>query len=193
MRNCSFALTHPNPIWAHLEADAEVRLAVIGDYASIPTYWRAKPAALTRTMCPTRNYAAVQFVCGPTIVDDSEGKAQILARPTRRLLHPTGDHAAVHAGEKAYGRIVAGHPRVRLTMLRVEAKFKYDDANPGALPTRHRVPSNNAYRGPGTGARPCRHRAAPSAADGAFSGWHPRYRVSGCAYWPQAARPARHD
>lgn len=130
MRNCSFALTHPNPIWAHLEADAEVRLAVIGDYASIPTYWRAKPAALARTMCPTRNYAAVQFVCGPTIVDDSEGKAQILARPTRRLLHPTGDHAAVHAGEKAYGRIVAGHPR----------RAPHDAAGRGQIQVRRRQP-----------------------------------------------------
>src|SRR5690625_7660706 len=100
MRNCSFALTHPNPIWAHLEADAEVRLAVIGDYASIPTYWRAKPAALTRTMCPARNYAAVPLVCGPAVVDEAEGKAGILARPSQLLPHPTGDHPDVPAGQK---------------------------------------------------------------------------------------------
>jgi transcriptional regulator len=35
-------LARPNPVWPHLEAAAEVRLAVIGDYAYIPTYWRAK-------------------------------------------------------------------------------------------------------------------------------------------------------
>jgi transcriptional regulator len=35
-------LARPNPVWPHLEAAAEVRLAVTGDYAYIPTYWRAK-------------------------------------------------------------------------------------------------------------------------------------------------------
>ncbi len=29
----------PNPGWPHLEAAAEVRLAVTSDYAYIPTYW----------------------------------------------------------------------------------------------------------------------------------------------------------
>jgi len=32
-------LARPNPVWPHLEAAAEVRLAVTGDYAYIPTYW----------------------------------------------------------------------------------------------------------------------------------------------------------
>lgn len=31
-----FHLARPNPVWRHLEAAAEVRLAVIGDYAYIP-------------------------------------------------------------------------------------------------------------------------------------------------------------
>jgi Putative FMN-binding domain len=35
-------LARPNRVWPHLEAAAEVRLAVTGDYAYIPTYWRAK-------------------------------------------------------------------------------------------------------------------------------------------------------
>jgi transcriptional regulator len=35
-------LARPNPVWPHLEAAAEVRLATTGDYAYIPTYWRAK-------------------------------------------------------------------------------------------------------------------------------------------------------
>ena len=35
-------LARPNPVWPHLDAAAEVRLAVIGDYAYIPTYWQAK-------------------------------------------------------------------------------------------------------------------------------------------------------
>lgn len=35
-------LARPNPVWSHLQAAAQVRLAVIGDYAYIPTQWRAK-------------------------------------------------------------------------------------------------------------------------------------------------------
>jgi hypothetical protein len=31
-------LARPNPVWPHLAAVAEVRLAVTGDYAYIPTY-----------------------------------------------------------------------------------------------------------------------------------------------------------
>jgi ketosteroid isomerase-like protein len=44
-------LAWPNPVWPHLEAAAEVRLAVAGDYAYIATYWRAKAGGPTRTAC----------------------------------------------------------------------------------------------------------------------------------------------
>ena len=39
-------------------------------------------------------------------------------------------HAAVAAGAAPYGRMLPGIRGVRLTVLRVDAKFKYDDANP---------------------------------------------------------------
>jgi transcriptional regulator len=35
-------LARPNPVWPHLDAAAQVRLALVGDYAYIPSYWRAK-------------------------------------------------------------------------------------------------------------------------------------------------------
>lgn len=59
-------LARPNPVWPHLEAAAEVRLAVTGDYAYIPTYWRAKAGGPDEDGVPTSYYAAVQFVCRPT-------------------------------------------------------------------------------------------------------------------------------
>jgi len=31
-------LARPNPVWPHLEAAAQVRLAVVGDYAYVPSY-----------------------------------------------------------------------------------------------------------------------------------------------------------
>ena len=58
-------LARPNPVWAHLEAATEVRLAATGDYAYIPTYWRAKAGGPDEDGVPTSYYSAVQFVCRP--------------------------------------------------------------------------------------------------------------------------------
>ena len=122
-------LARPNPVWAHLEASTEVRLAVIGDYAYIPSYWRAKAGGPDEDGVPTSYYSTVQFVCRPTIVDDADAKARIL---TAQLgdLQPEGGHAPVEVGGEPYGRMLPGIRGVRLAVLRVEAKFKYDDSNP---------------------------------------------------------------
>ena len=130
-------LARPNPVWPHLEAAAEVRMAVIGDYAYIPTYWRAKAGGPDEDGVPTSYYSAVQFVCRPTIVDDPQGKVDIL---TAQLgdFQPEGRHAAVGVDEEPYGRMLSGIRGVRLAVLRVEAKFKYDDANPRRAPAARR-------------------------------------------------------
>jgi Putative FMN-binding domain len=62
-------LARPNPIWPHLEAAAEVRLAMTGDYAYIPTYWRAKAGGPDEDGVPTSYYTAVQFLCRPAATD----------------------------------------------------------------------------------------------------------------------------
>ena len=122
-------LARPNPVWPHLEAAAEVRLAVIGDYAYVPTAWRAPAGEPVEQGVPTSYYTAVQFVCRPTVVDDADEKAAIL---TAQLgdLQPEGGHAPVAAGAAPYGRMLAGIRGIRLAVLRVEAKFKYDDQKP---------------------------------------------------------------
>jgi transcriptional regulator len=122
-------LARPNPVWPHLEAAHEVRLSVHGDYAYIPTYWRARAGGPDEDGVPTSYYTAVQFLCRPTIVDDPRGKAEILAAQLAAF-QPEGRHAAVSADEPPYARLLAGIRAVRLRVLRVEAKFKYDDANP---------------------------------------------------------------
>jgi transcriptional regulator len=45
-------------------------------------------------------------------------------------LQPEGGHAAVAVGEEPYGRMLPGIRGVRMTIVGVEAKFKYDDHNP---------------------------------------------------------------
>jgi transcriptional regulator len=139
-------LARPNPVWGHLAAAAEVRLAVIGDYAYIPTYWRAKAGGPDEDGVPTSYYATVQFVCRPTIVDDPEGKVEILAAQLGDF-QPEGGHATVAVGEAPYGRMLSGIRGLRLEVLRTEAKFKYDDHNP--VEHRQRVIGNLEERGRG--------------------------------------------
>lgn len=122
-------LARPNPVWPHLEAATEVRLGVTGDYAYIPTYWRAKAGGPDEDGVPTSYYTAVQFVCRPTIIDDPQAKVEILAAQLADF-QPEGRHATVAVDEAPYGRMLSGIRGVRLAVVRVEAKFKYDDANP---------------------------------------------------------------
>jgi len=122
-------LARPNPVWPHLEAAAQVRLGVTGDYAYIPTYWRARAGGPDEDGVPTSYYSAVQLVCRPTIVDDPQGKTEILAAQLADM-QPEGRHAEVGVDSAPYGRMLPGIRGVRLEVLRVEAKFKYDDHNP---------------------------------------------------------------
>lgn len=139
-------LARPNPVWPHLEAATEVRLTVIGDYAFIPTYWRAKAGGPDEDGVPTSYYSSVQFICRPTILDDPEGRARILAAQLADF-QSEGRHAVVAVGEDPYGRMLPGIRGIRLEVLRVEAKFKYDDANP--IEHRERVIGNLEQRGHG--------------------------------------------
>jgi transcriptional regulator len=136
-------LARPNPVWPHLEAVTEIRLAVAGDYAYIPTYWRAKAGGPDEDGVPTSYYASVQFVCRATVIDDPEGKAEILTAQLADF-QPEGRHASVAVDAAPYGRMLSGIRGVRLTVLRVDAKFKYDDANP--VEHRKRVINNLEQR-----------------------------------------------
>lgn len=122
-------LARPNPVWPHLEAAAEVRMTVIGDYAYVPGYWRAPEDQPETDGVPTSYYSAVQLVCRPTVVDDPQGKAEILDAQLGDF-QPEGRHAAMTAEASPYGRMLPGIRAVRLAVLRVEAKFKYDDHKP---------------------------------------------------------------
>lgn len=122
-------LAKPNPVWAHLESSREVRLAIVGDYAYIPTYWRAKAGGPDEDGVPTSYYAAVEFVCRPTVVDDAQGKVDILSAQLADF-QPEGRHAEVGVDTEPYGQMLPGLRGLRLEVLRVDAKFKYDDSNP---------------------------------------------------------------
>ncbi len=148
-------LARPNPVWPHLEAAGEVRLVVVGDYAYVPGYWRADVGGPEENGVPTSYYAAVQFVCRPVVVDDPPGKAEILAAQLADL-QPEGRHAEVVADGAPYGRMLPGIRGLRLTVLRVEAKFKYDDHKPAA--SRQRVSDHLEQRDHGLDAGAARQQ-----------------------------------
>lgn len=137
-------LARPNPVWPHLEAASEVRLGVIGDYAYIPTYWRAKEGGPPEEGVPTSYYAAVQFLCRPEVVDDPRAKAEILNTQLMDF-QPEGKHGTVGADAGPYDRMLPGIRAARLAVLRVDAKFKYDDAKP--VEHRERVIAHLERRG----------------------------------------------
>lgn len=137
-------LARPNPVWAHLEAADEVRLVVVGDYAYVPSYWRAKSHEHLEQGVPTSFYSAVQFLCRPTVVDDPKEKAAIL-REQLEDFQPEGGHAAMSVDSAPYGRMLSGIRGLRLAVLRVDAKFKYDDHKP--VEHRRRVSDHLEERG----------------------------------------------
>jgi transcriptional regulator len=156
-------LARPNPVWPHLEAASEVRLVVFGDYAYIPSYWRAEADRPIEHGVPTSYYTAVQFLCQPTVVDDPEEKAGILAAQLADF-QPEGHHAPVSPDAAPYGRMLPGIRGVRLTVLRVDAKFKYDDHK--TVQHRERVIGHLERRGRGLDARAARQQRRRLAAIG---------------------------
>jgi transcriptional regulator len=147
-----------------------VRLAVVGDYAYIPGYWRAKEGTSETDGVPTSYYTAVQFVCRPTVVDDAEGKAEIL-RAQLADFQPEGGHADVAVDQAPYGRMLSGIRGVRLAVLQVVAKFKYDDAKP--VEHRERVIDHLEERGHGLDAAAARQQRRRLAAVGAWRTMQP--------------------
>ncbi|MFF0865173.1 FMN-binding negative transcriptional regulator [Nonomuraea sp. NPDC003560] len=119
-------LARPNPVWAAIERDPAVLLSVHDDYAYIPGGWRTGDP---ETGVPTSYYASVQLTCRAEVVDDPEGKAEILRR---QLAHfqPDGAHGVVAAGEGPYHRQLPGLRGLRLAVVEARAKFKYDGRHP---------------------------------------------------------------
>ena len=122
-------LARPNPAWKAIEADPHVTFTVTSDYAFIPGPWRAQPGSSPTDGVPTSYYAAVQFTCQATIVDETEAKAELLRRQMAHF-QPDGDHAPIAPDQPPYGRMLPGIRGLRLDITEVHAKFKYDDQKP---------------------------------------------------------------
>ncbi|MFH8974325.1 FMN-binding negative transcriptional regulator [Streptomyces sp. NPDC017890] len=122
-------LARPNPLWKAIEHDPNVTFTVIGDYAFVPGPWRARSEDPPTDGVPTSYYAAVQFTCRAHIVDEPEAKAELLRRQMAHF-QPDGDHAPIAPDQPPNGRMLPGIRGLRLEVVEVRAKFKYDDHKP---------------------------------------------------------------
>jgi transcriptional regulator len=113
-------LARPNPIWAALDENPAVLLSIAGDWAYIPAAWKAIGTEDPRLGVPTTYYSAVQLVATAEVVDDAEGKAEILR--TQLGVTEPGSGAA---DPLEHGRTLLGIRGLRLTVREVRAKFKY--------------------------------------------------------------------
>lgn len=115
-----------NQVIPLLRNGSKVTLSVVGDYAYIPNQWRAKDSSNPQDGVPTSYYAAVNFECLPTVIDDAEGIVEIL-KATMDVFQPEGGYAELGAELPPYGPLVSVITGVELQITKVDAKFKYDD------------------------------------------------------------------
>ena len=127
-------LARPNPVWAAIEADPRVTLAVTDDYAFVPGPWRAADGTPPEEGVPTSYYASVHLVCSATVVDDPAEKAALLDRQVRHF-QPDTEHRTIIPGQAPFGRMLSGIRGLRLRIDEVLPKFKYDDKKPADLQT----------------------------------------------------------
>jgi transcriptional regulator len=113
-------LARPNPIWAALTENATVLLSVAGDWAYVPSAWKAVGDEDPALGIPTTYYAAAQIVADAQVVDDDEGKLAILRAQLAALEPEIG-----HADPEVHERRLPGIRGIRLQVREVTGKFKY--------------------------------------------------------------------
>jgi transcriptional regulator len=113
-------LARPNPVWAAIDENPTVLLAVTGDWAFVPSAWKAVGSEDPAMGIPTTYYAAVQLTGRAEVVDDDSGKAAIL-RLQQSCLDPDGQWA----DPAEHGRVLSSIRGLRIHVTGVRAKFKY--------------------------------------------------------------------
>ena len=139
-------LARLNPVWEALRENPAVLLSVAGDWAFIPSSWKAINDEDPRRGIPTTYYASVQVIGDARVVEDPDGVAEVL-RLQLGALQPDVDviDPSEHASRL---RAIAG---IRIPIQEVRAKFKYggnvDDAHRAEVVRRLRArgsPADNA-------------------------------------------------
>ena len=113
-------LARPNPVWHAIDENATVLMSVAGDWAYVPSAWKAIGDEDPARGIPTTYYSAAQLTCDATVMDDAEGKLAILRRQLAEFEPelPTAD-------PEVHTRSLPSIRGLRLAIREVKAKFKY--------------------------------------------------------------------
>ncbi len=123
-------LARPNPIWAAIDENDQVMVCVAGDWAFIPSSWKALRDEDPRLGIPTTYYASVQLVGTARMIDEVDGVAGLL-RQQLAVFQPTED-VVDPADHGVRLRAIRG---LRIAVSDVRAKFKFG----GNVDEEHRV------------------------------------------------------
>jgi transcriptional regulator len=150
-------LARPNPIWTAIAENSTVLLSVAGDWAYVPSAWKAVGEEDPTLGIPTTYYAAAQLRCDATVVDDDAGKLAILRRQLGVYEPDLGA-----ADPSAHLQRLAGIRGLRLAIQEVTAKFKYG----GNVDAEHRQAVAERLAGRGlVGDAPAREHLIRRSAD----------------------------
>lgn len=131
-------LVAANPIFDALAEQPRVVLSVAGDWAFIPSAWKAIGVEDPRLGIPTTYYAAVQLVGTARVGSDPASVAEVLRRQVA-VLQP---EVSIADPADAHGAKLGAIRAVTITVDEVRAKFKYggnvDDAHRRAVVERLR-------------------------------------------------------
>jgi transcriptional regulator len=118
-------LARPNPVWAALEADPHVVLALTADYTYVEAAWNANAGTDPDVGIPTSYYSAVQLLCRAEIVDDPVQKAEILAAQLGHFEPGTSTRITPSVNVESDRRSMPAIRGLRLHIESVRAKMKY--------------------------------------------------------------------
>jgi transcriptional regulator len=140
-------LVRTNPFFGALAENPRVLLSVAGDWAFIPSAWKAIGDEDPAHGIPTTYYAAVQLTGTATVHDERTAPGSVAAI-LRRQLNDLQPHIAVADPQVAHPQKIQSILGVSIAVDTVSAKFKYGGNVDGA----HRlavVEHLRARHGPG--------------------------------------------
>jgi transcriptional regulator len=124
-------LVRANPVFDALRENPRVLLSVAGDWAFIPSSWKAVGAEDPALGIPTTYYGAVQLTGTATVYDERTEPGSVAAILRRQLAAFQPDVAVADPGE-AHASKLLGIVGIEVRVEQVSAKFKYGGNVDGA-------------------------------------------------------------
>jgi transcriptional regulator len=117
-------LVRANPVFGALAESPRVLLSVAGDWAYIPSSWKAIGNEDPALGVPTTYYGAVQLVGTATVHDERTSPGSVATILRRQLAAFQPDVEVADPGE-AHGAKLLGILGIEIRVEQVSAKFKY--------------------------------------------------------------------